>query len=337
MIQVSYLRLALVCSLAFAAGCTGDPSFPTPARDSGIQCSPSINATGRDASTGDASVTEGGLADGGTADASMSMADAGTTAEAGGGTLEAGSSSGALDQGCPTGQVCLSGHCVPQCMSDTDCSIREMCDSRGVCVARTTPLPEGGVDAGGPTDPCTGVVCDSTMGGPVCHPLTGTCVQCQDRSDCGGGAPICDMAYGMCRAFTGTVPPCSPCNTDLDCMNTDGSVAGTCVARTMPYLEQVCVPDCDSAGACPPGMACDMGTNKCFPKVGSCTGFLSALSMRSCTADADCVPLGAAAAPGTCSLPAGAPPGVCLQPCGTPNQCPAGFICDGSFCHPATP
>jgi hypothetical protein len=100
----------------------------------------------------------------------------------------------------------------------------------------------------------------------------------------------------------------------------------------------VCVPSCASGEACPTGLECDMGTGRCLPRVGSCSGFYAARQNRSCMADEDCVPFGSVAADGQCD--GAAPPetpGTCRQPCGLESDCPSGYTCMDGFCRMPPP
>lgn len=232
---------------------------------------------------------------------------------------------------CEEGQVCLAGRCYAACASDLSCAQSEQCDE-GVCVPRMRPRPDGGSTDGGPIDLCADVACASPT--PACHPVNGMCVACLDRTQCATGN--CDIARGVCRG--GGAAPCSPCDTDVQCSDGATSV-GSCTMLDETF-ERVCVPSCAGGAACPAGLSCDADTERCLPRVGTCTGFRAAVEGRSCTADEDCVPFGAAAAEGQC---AGAVPpdmpGTCLQPCGLTSDCPSGLECMDGFCRmpPAMP
>jgi hypothetical protein len=159
-----------------------------------------------------------------------------------------------------------------------------------------------------------------TMAGlPVCHPATGTCVQCIDEDQCGGTSPICDLARGSCTAFRGV--PCAACNTDLDCM-----MGGHCTTRSDP-TERVCLLECMDPADCPAGLTCDMAAMRCVPRIGSCTSYDAAVVQRMCMDDAECVTIDETAAAGACMT-------TCRHPCGTMDQCPPMTTCDGSFCNP---
>jgi len=235
---------------------------------------------------------------------------------------------------CPAGQVCLQGRCYDECSGAAECAATEMCMD-GRCIPRTMPRPDGGPMDTGPPNPCDGVMCE---GGEMCHPTGGVCVECLGMT-CAAGAPICDLASGTCTSFRPRF--CSPCNVDGDCMDTMGGMNfGDCVMRDGDY-ERVCAPTCMDTTECAPGLDCG-SDGRCVPRVGSCTGFLAAVDMKSCMVDADCVPLGSTAAAGQCAgvmppvMDGGMPtPGVCRQPCGIPSDCPTGTMCIGGFCVPA--
>lgn len=292
------MRLSLVFLLAAApAGCGDDlPSFSKVEPDASIECtSPAV----------------GGVD--------------------GGRDLDGGSVGGAAAEGeevpCPAGQVCLNHRCFDACTNDLGCSQAEQCDE-GVCVPRTRPRPDGGMRDAGPTDPCEGVHCESPM--PACHPQNGACVACLDISQCMVG-DVCDVSRGVCRPFAPR--PCSPCDTDAQCIDRAGGVVGSCVTLEAAF-ERVCVPSCAEDETCPTGLACQDG--RCLPRVGTCTGFVAAIERRSCSADDDCVPFGSTAAEGQCDVPTpdgGA--GTCLQPCGLATDCPADTTCMDGFCRPS--
>jgi len=203
----------------------------------------------------------------------------------------------------------------------------------------------------GPALPCDDVECAEPM---VCHPLSGTCVDCNAESRgaapgepgfCSGLQPICDIANGRC--VEAGPAQCAACNDESECNPGDGSFVGHCVERTvMDVHEQVCMQACDADTPCPAGLSCDEEEGVCVPPAGaSCTTWRAAVDRRSCVYDEDCNPLGASAAffPGACegevipTLPdagpvdggadAGAPdagpptPGSCVQPCGVDEDC----------------
>jgi hypothetical protein len=221
---------------------------------------------------------------------------------------------------CGDGQICLAGRCYDGCESDQQCSGAETCED-GVCTTGTGPRPDAGVDMGTDAGPCTGVMCEDPE---VCHPNSGVCVQCIEGGSCGAAAPICDFAYGSCVAFRSGIL-CAPCNIDADCPN----AGETCVDRG---TEQVCLAACDAENPCPGGLRCDGGVGHCVPNLGTCTQLRNAIDRTACTADIDCVPLGSAAAPGTCDPTAM----ECLAACSEGFSCPGGFACDDpteGFCR----
>ena len=114
-----------------------------------------------------------------------------------------------------------------------------------------------------------------------------------------------------------------------------------CETRGAPApAERVCVSPCDIAGACANGFECDTTTMVCVPKFNfSCTGLRAALDARTCAGDADCAPAGATASDGlftgSCFAAAKGAPLTCHVPCGVDLDCPAGTMCNGSFCVPS--
>jgi len=223
---------------------------------------------------------------------------------------------------CGDGQICLAGRCYDECESDQQCSGAETCES-GVCTSGSGPRPDGGVDMGMDAGPCTGVICD--VDGQECHGPSGVCVQCTGGGDpdCGAATPICDFAAGSCVPFRDDIL-CAPCNIDSDCPN----AGETCVDRGS---EQVCLAPCDSEAPCPGGLECTDGL--CQPTPNTCTQLRNAIDRTACSSDVDCVPLGSAAAPGTCD----ATSMECLAACATGITCPDGFTCDDpadGFCRP---
>lgn len=307
------LRALLVIaalSLGTLSACGADlPTFPPNARDLGIECIstlPPPTDAGRP-------VDGGRIGDGG-----------GLPSGDGGG---AGGSGDPTSSGCATGEVCLQGHCYEGCGGDGDCTASEQCTG-GVCVARTMPRADMGPPDAGAVDLCASVTCaDSTV--PYCYARTGTCVQCRTSDDCGAAAPVCDVAYGVCRAF---VPAqCAPCKLDLDCAGAIGTFEGHCLQRTEPF-ERVCVARCASDGSCPYGTRCN-ADNNCLPLITTCTTFFAASQHRACTLDEECAPLGSTPAdylfPGSCRT------NVCAAPCGTAAECfDVAQACDGAFCMP---
>lgn len=318
-------------ALTWIAGCGGDdvPDFDQRDGDAGVaECTEEtpVPTRRRDSGSG------GGDEDSGSGGEDAGMAeDAGADGMGGGGKGEdAGGGGGDMDagrprtgSGCDPGEVCLRGRCYPGCSGDGDCLAREMCLG-GVCVARTMPAVDAGMEDAGRVDPCAMVTCDM---GLVCHPASGTCVQCSDsnRDACGGSTSICDVARGECRAWSPGV--CSACNVAADCAGiVPAGGDGRCELLTSPSLERVCVIPCTDMSMCPRGQRCD-SDGYCVPQIGSCTNWRAAATGLSCDSDDDCVPLGTTPFSGTCS-------GTCRHPCGVLEDCPDSFnTCqDGMFC-----
>ena len=299
--------------LVAIAACGEDlPSFPPTPRDLGIECistMPPPSDAGRPTDAGRPS-------DGG----GLPPADGGGAGGGGGPTAS----------GCDTGEVCLQGHCYEGCGGDGDCTASEQCTG-GVCVTRTMPRVDMGMPDLGPPNLCAGVTCTDPLL-PACHPRTGTCVECGTSDDCGLAAPVCDVAFGVCRSFVAA--QCAPCKLDRDCTGAIGTFDTRCLARDNP-LERVCVAVCASDGSCPQGTTCN-GDSRCLPLIGTCTTFFAASQARACTIDENCAPLGSTTSdflfPGSCRASA------CAAPCGmtgAATECPsAAQTCDGTFCTP---
>jgi hypothetical protein len=242
--------------------------------------------------------------------------------------------------GCGAGEVCLEGRCYEQCSEDSECGPSEACSSSGACVASDE------VRDAGPIDPCASVACTAPQ---VCHPHSGTCTDCSERSieaaagspgACPDTAPICDIAVGRCVAAP-TPSHCTPCNADSECVDPTLVFTGTCQRLgVMGIPEQVCLMSCTDT--CPMGLTCTNGF--CVPPLDvPCTNWRNAVVRASCLADDMCAALDGAIYPGACEGedPAMVPPinGICLQPCSATADCfnsAAGQTCTGTdfFCRP---
>ena len=112
---------------------------------------------------------------------------------------------------------------------------------------------------------------------------------------------------------------------DLGDRSEQDNAGETCVDRGS---EQVCLAPCGMG--CPSGFQCS--DDVCVPNLGTCTQTRLALGAAACTADTDCVPLGTAAAAGTCDATAM----QCLAACADGISCPGALVCDGAteaFCR----
>lgn len=318
-----WLRLPLALSLAVVSGCGDDdvPKFAHRRDDTDRrQCLEETPVPRRDAGGG------GGVDAGGPgfdAGGSSGLPDAGASGMGGGADGDGGAGFDAGRRiGCDPGQVCLRGRCYDGCTSDATCLGGEMCTG-GVCVERTTPRFDAGMPDTGPINRCTGVMC---MGAQVCHPATGTCVECTDATQCSAAVPICELAAGTCRAFSAGL--CAPCNNTPDCRGLPETGSdGECRTLETPALERVCVVSCPDGVTCPAGMRCADAV--CVPIVGSCTNWRAAATARACTTDTECEALGTIPSTGVCMGM------VCQSPCGVSMDCPtARPTCTAGFCTP---
>jgi hypothetical protein len=225
---------------------------------------------------------------------------------------------------CPSGEVCLEGHCYASCTT-TSCGPRESCVG-GICI----PLAgDAGVDGGRdappqdtPPDPCIGVTCTA----PTAVCLGGSCVACTlTEGVCGAAAPICLVARNTCVAFGGGTS-CQPCNMDVDC--TGGA---TCEVLGVAAPERVCLLPCGAGGVCGSGTVCDTTLNVCRPASGgTCYQQLAAQTGLTCTTDAECAPNGANADEG---LFTGSCSGTCRFPCGVGTDCLSGVCNVSGYCQ----
>lgn len=251
--------------------------------------------------------------------------------------------------GCAAGELCLEGRCYLACSSDSECGPRETCASSGACVA--APTGDAGIASdGGSSDVCALVEC---AGLQVCHPLSGTCVECNEATidaepDTPGHCPegfACDIARGECAPVAAA--QCAPCASDDDCVVADGFM-GRCVTRTVQDVrERVCVIDC-AGTECPGGLQCDT-SNVCVPAIEiPCTTWLAGVRGRNCHSDAECAALGAVEAlyENACEGAEVATTdggtstdGVCLRPCSEQGHCATDQEClgDPPFCRNPSP
>ncbi len=232
---------------------------------------------------------------------------------------------GAVDcttTGCPSGQMCSSGACVPETGDGTLCS---SCSADAEC--------------GGPSDLCVRFP-DSSL-----HCTTG----CRSTADCGSGQ--------QCFSTTGGVGQCAPvdaagnatcamvepeCRTDADCSATERCAGGSCEARPVDRANlgepcdtaadcnsdnclatptgSVCSQSCDwlMPTSCPSGFYCDgnatgiCGDGLCVAGTAGAGGLEAA-----CSVDTDCDSL--VCADGRCAIP-------CV-PGGVSTACPEGLTC----------
>ena|GEM_PF-6815552 len=249
---------------------------------------------------------------------------------------------------CPATQICLAGTCtpsqpeLPQCQSDQDCALGEICDQQsGACISVPAPQNDAGaftpdvlvvldsstattVDAGTSTIPSpdagqvtdAGIPIDMDAGERVDAEAldSGQSTSCVDDLGCAAPNTICES--GQCVPGCG-VPGGSMCGTDEVCDTTTGRcvvVAGPCVedsecAPPMTVCESgQCVPGCSQLGGiqCGPGEVCETSTGRCIASGNLC------LSDLDCNTPAE-----------ICDLLTG----VCLAGCGTAG-CTMPETCD---------
>ncbi len=109
------------------------------------------------------------------------------------------------------------------------------------------------------TFPCDGVVC---MGGTVCHPDTGRCVEDSCRSlGCPDGE-VCDVATGACEA-----DPCASVSCEATQACRDGVCEATCADVECNEGEVchagACEVDLCASVSCPAGDTCDPSDGSC--------------------------------------------------------------------------
>ncbi len=212
-------------------------------------------------------------------------------------------------EGCPDGEECIDGACVPVvepgCDGPEDCAPDEVCDTgTGEC----EPMPPGTAPLGAPCDvggDCESGLCATTPDGTVCSatcdPLaSGACpagFYCRgDASDACG--------TGLCFAGTpGGGALGAACGDDGDCASL------LCDAN-------VCASLCEPSGAdCPEGFECRVGLS---PSCGACKvvgGFGDP-----CELDEEC-------ASELCVEPASGDDPYCTMDCAGPGDCPSGYEC----------
>lgn len=246
-------------------------------------------------------------------------------------TLYPGGGGGPADcsvTGCPAGQTCISGSCVP----DT--------------APPPPPPPAGGA---GLCEPCSA---HSECGGADDYCLSypdgnGYCGSvCTSDADCGGDRCL-TLSNGarQCVRYDGASPSCTGggggpapggCTTDSDCASGERCDRGVCISAgggatplggacaahgecaSGTCFDGVCTQTCDwPVGACPSGFYCDgLATGACG--AGVCLAGTSGAAAigEGCSENTDCANF-------YCFL------GVCSEPCNpeTVGACPGGGVC----------
>ena len=224
--------------------------------------------------------------------------------------------------GCPSGQMCEGGECVPIMGDGTICA---PCATGADCGSASDfclRYPDGGGYCGRACSSdadCMGDRCVGTSGG------VNQCIRIDSS-----GSPNCTAAPPGCstdsdcaateRCNTGT-RACEPRPTDRGdlgepCMGPDDCNSGLCA--TTP-TGGICTQSCDwlEPTSCPSGYYCDGdATGTCGE--GLCVaGTAGSVALGApCSADTECASL-------LCSL------GTCAEPCqpGGTTACPDGFVC----------
>ena len=235
-----------------------------------------------------------------------------------------GSPSDCTVTGCPSGQECVSGRCVP--------------DGGG-----PDPVPEGG----GMCAPCTthsgcGDADDYCLSYPDGTAYCG--VACASDGDCGGDRCL-TLSNGarQCIRYSGSSPSCSGggapppgCTSDTDCSAGQRCDRGVCIdagggsaplgdactahtdCASASCFTGVCVQSCDwPSGGCPGGFYCDgEATGACGAGVCLRGAAGSGAIGAACSEHTDCSNL-------YCFL------GLCSEPCDptTVGACPGGGVC----------
>lgn len=230
-----------------------------------------------------------------------------------------GSSTDCTVTGCPTGQTCISGSCVPDMPPPTGgsnvcdpCSTHSQCGDGAYCLTYPDGQAYCGASCSSDAD-CDGDRCQTLSNGsrqcvryagsaPSCTG-GGTPSGCTADTDCAAGER-CDA--GMCvPAGGGSTPLGDACTEHAECMS------GVCFSG-------VCSQSCDwPGGACPSGFYCDgEATGACGPGVCLRGGAGAGQLGDSCFDHPDC-------ASTYCFQ------GVCAEPCNptTVGACPGGGVC----------
>lgn len=214
--------------------------------------------------------------------------------------------SSCVQGGCPGGQTCVSGSCVPSC-TGVVCPGGQTCqDGNCVDLCAATVCPSGQQCAAGVCGtPCTCLQGDlgCATAGTVCDP-SGACVPSLCKGVTCSGAERCDPATGGCVAqCTGVT-----CPSGQTCLEGQG-----------------CVPRCKDV-TCTGAQVCDPADGACKDQgcVGvSCAGGLVCMGGTCVDTDAGMLPDAMAASPdagagsgtpskGCCDVGGGAPTGSAL-------------------------
>jgi hypothetical protein len=262
-------------------------------------------------------------------------------------------------QGCPNGDACVNGVCVPSCTSagNVGCPPGTQCDpNRNVCV----PVPTGCGTAGQACSngqvclngqcvaACTATGSITCPQGSSCDPTTGACVpnpgQCSANGACAPGE-VCvggRCVWGCNATGSNGCPPGSQCDPTVgQCVPTPtgcGSGTVTCTNGQVCVNNQ-CLAACTATGSmgCPSGTACDPNTGACVPSQTGCGSNGATCSNGQVCLNGQCVTSCNTA--GTVGCPSGsqcdATTGQCVPTptgCGSNTSCSNGQVCINGQC-----
>ncbi len=254
--------------------------------------------------------------------------------------------------GCPSGQMCVSGSCVPAMGGSGDvcspCSSSSDCTS-GVCLR----YPDG--------SPYCGRSCTSSAqcgSGDMCVSVTGAGGQCIRFSgmtpSCAGGTPSgcrsdadcsatqrCNTTTGACEARPTTGAELGqPCGAGTDCRS--GLCFGGACSQTCDWLNPSSCPGgfyCNgqATGACGPGSAvCLAGSAGAGANGAACSAATECASLYCAngTCTTPCIPGGAAtcAAGFACAVTGGAGCGACQRVGAPGDECDMQEDCASGLC-----
>jgi len=140
---------------------------------------------------------------------------------------------------CTSGEKCnTSGACVA-CLSPTDCTGGQKCSSAGTCVTCNNDndcttgqtCSTAGICTAGA---CTGPTDCTNAAFPVCH--SGQCVECAGNTDCSGNTVYSTADENICQTTTNM---CVGCVINSDCGVGNTCNSGVCCILTPPIMSGV--------------------------------------------------------------------------------------------------